>query len=131
MPPLTNNELKEFLTDKPHIMKLATLTREGWPYVCPVWYNYDGETFTIAGRTKAAWVANIRNDSRVSLCIDTCDAPYTRVIIEATAEIVDDNWLPQSPDRAIRYIGEEAGRRYYEENKHIPRALIPICPGVK
>ena len=61
MPPLSDNQLKEFLTGQPHIMKLATLTSEGWPYVNPVWYDFDGEAFTVAGRKKAAWVANIKN----------------------------------------------------------------------
>ena len=127
MPPLTDAQLKEFL-EAPRLMKLATLTSEGWPYVAPVWYDYDGESFTVAGRGKAAWVANIKNDHRVSLCIDTYETPYTRVSIEASASIIDDNWLPTSPDRAIRYIGEEAGRAYFEQMRHVPRALVRITP---
>ncbi len=128
MPPLNDRELQDFLSSGAHIMKLATLTSEGWPYVVPVWYDYDGEAFMVAGRGKAAWVANIRGDSRVSVCIDTTDAPYTRVIIEASAEITDPEWLPISPDRAIRYLGEEAGQRYFDEMRHVPRALVRIVP---
>lgn len=128
MPPLSKQQLKEFLTDQPHIMKLATLTSEGWPYVAPVWYDYDGEVFEVAGRSKARWVENIRNDGRVSLCIDTYEAPYTRVLVKATAEIVDANWFPTSPARAIRYIGDEAGRRYFEEMRNQPRARVRITP---
>ena len=30
-------------------MKLATLTPDGWPYLVPVWYDYDGEDFLLAG----------------------------------------------------------------------------------
>lgn len=128
MPPLTNNQLNEFLTDQPRIMKLATLTPEGWPYVVPVWYDYDGEAFTVAGRTKAQWVANIRENHRVSVCIDTYQAPYTRVLMKAGAEIIDPAWMPVSPDRTIRYIGEEAGRAYFEETRDQPRALVRIVP---
>ena len=73
-------------------------------------------------------LANIGGDSRVSVCIDTTDAPYTRVLIEANAEIIDAAWLPTSPDRAIRYLGEQAGRRYFDEMRHVPRALIRIVP---
>jgi PPOX class probable F420-dependent enzyme len=125
---LTAEELKQFLTDQPHIMKLATLSPDGWPSVNPLWYSYDGETFTVAGRRQAAWVANIRNDPRVSACIDTYEAPYVRVLIRATAEIVDDNWFVQSPERSIRYLGAEAGQAYFESKKHIPRVLIRINP---
>ena len=49
MPPLTKDGLAEFLTNQPHLMKLATLTSESWPYVVPVWYDYNGESFTVAG----------------------------------------------------------------------------------
>ena len=128
MPPLSDRQLQNFLSSDRHIMKLATLTSEGWPYVVPVWYDYDGQVFTVAGRCKARWVSNIRSDSRASVCIDTTDAPYTRVLIEADAEIVDSAWLPSSPERSIRYLGEEAGRRYFDEMRHVPRALIRIVP---
>ena len=128
MPQMTNDELQEFLSTGRHIMKLGTLAPDGWPNVVPVWYNYDGETFMVAGRGKAAWVANIKNDSRVFVCIDTSDAPYARVLIKATAEIDDPAWMPTSPDRAIRYLGQEAGQRYYEEKRHVPRTLITITP---
>ncbi len=128
MPQMTNDELQQFLSTGRHIMKLGTLAPGGWPYVMPVWYNYDGETFMVAGRGKARWVANIENDSRVFLCIDTSEAPYARVLIKATAEIKDPAWLPTSADRAIRYLGPEAGQQYYEEKRHVPRARITITP---
>ena len=77
MPRLTNQQLNDFLTSGAHLMKLATLTSEGYPYVAPIWYDYDGEAFYVAGRRTANWVAHIRDDERVSCCIDTCEAPYT------------------------------------------------------
>ena len=128
MPALTRIELQEFLTNGSHLMKLATLTSEGWPSVNPVWYRYEDEVFLVAGRRKAAWVENIRNDSRVSVCIDTCDSPYTRVLVEAEAVIVDDAWLGDWESWAIRYVGQEAGHRYFEETRTTPRTLIKITP---
>ena len=83
MPSLTKQQIQEFLTSGRHLLRLATLTPEGWPYVVPLWYDYDGEAFTVAGRRKARWVANIRNNPRVSGCIDTSEASYTRVLFEA------------------------------------------------
>lgn len=128
MPELNKQQFEAFLTSGSHLMKLATLTAEGYPYVNPVWYHYEGEAFYIAGRRRAAWVANIRSDGRVSFCIDTCEAPYTRVIVEGTAEIVDDAWLGEWRHWAVRYLGEELGGQYYEDTKHMPRAYIRITP---
>ena len=70
-------------------MKLATLTPEGWPYIVPVWYEYDGEAFSALGRPKSRWVAHIENDSRASICVDTTEAPYKRVIVQGNAKIAD------------------------------------------
>ena len=128
MPRMTKRQVNDFLTGGRHLMKLATLTPEGWPYVTPVWYHYDGEAFLVAGRTKSAWVDFIRRDSRVSACVDTCDAPYTRVLVEGSAEIVDGSWTGNWESWAIRYSGKEAGHRYYEETRHMPRALVRITP---
>ncbi len=128
MPSLTHNQVHDFLTSGRNLLKLATLTPEGWPYVVPLWYDYDGEAFSVAGRRRARWVANIRNDPRVSGCIDTADGAYTRVLFEGSAEVVDDSWLHTSSQRAVRYLGEEAGLRYFEDTHRIPRALIHIIP---
>ena len=48
--------------------------------------------------------------------------------MEGEAEIVDSAWLGDWEAWAIRYLSQEAGHRYYEETKHIPRALVRIVP---
>ena len=125
---LSQQELYDFLTTGRHLLKLATLTEDGAPYVVPLWYDYDGEAFTVAGRRRAAWVANIRRDARVGGLVDTEEAAYVRVVFQGRAEIVDDAWLHTSPARAIRYLGEEAGLRYYESTRREPRALVRVVP---
>jgi nitroimidazol reductase NimA-like FMN-containing flavoprotein (pyridoxamine 5'-phosphate oxidase superfamily) len=128
MPSLSRPQIDEFLTGGRHLMRLSTLTPEGWPYVNPVWYHYDGESFLVAGRTKAQWVDHIRTDGRVSACIDTSERSHTRVLVEGTAVVADAAWLGDWKAWAIRYLGQEAGHRYYEETRHIPRALVRIAP---
>ncbi len=128
MPALTSAQLSDFLSGGDHLMRLATMTPEGWPAVNPVWYQYDDGTFLVAGRRKARWVENIRLNSRVSACIDTSKSAHTRALVEGTAEIVDAAWLGDWESWAVRYMGQEAGSRYYDETRHIPRALVRITP---
>jgi len=130
MAQMNRAQLDTFLIDRDHLMKLATLTPDGAPYVNPIWYDYDGTTFLIAGRRKARWVENIAANPQVSFCIDTCNPPYSRVIVEGTAVIEDPAWLGKWEHWAIRYLGETAGHNYYEETKATPRALIRINPEV-
>ena len=130
MPALSERELHEFLTGDPQpLLKLATLTPDGWPYVVPVWYHYDGKSFDIAARVQNRWVPYVQADSRVGICIDTQDAPYSRVTASGRAEILDMSWFGDWEPWAIKYVGQEAGHKYYEDTKHIPRVLIRIVPG--
>ena len=78
MPGLTPQQLHDFLTGGRRLLKLATLTEDGYPYVVPLWYDYDGEAFSVAGRRRARWVANIRRDGRVGGLVDTEEAAYVR-----------------------------------------------------
>ena len=128
MPPMNEQQMREFLTGGGRILKLATLTPEGWPYVIPVWYRYDGEAFILMGRTKSRWVAHIEKDSRVSACVETPEPPYMRVLVEGTAEIADKAWLTDWSDWATEYFDQDTAHRYYEETKHIPRVLVKITP---
>lgn len=128
MPLLSKKQLDEFLQSGRLLIKLATLTGDGDPYVVPVWYEYDGTYFYVVGRQKNRWIRHIRRDPRVSACIDTYEPPYTRVLVQGTAEILDDNYRWTGLQRAIDYLGEEEGRRYFEETKNIPRVLIRITP---
>ena len=80
-----------------------------------------------AGARQTGWRTSATT-SAYPVCIDTCEAPYTRVIVEGTAELVDGAWMGDWKHWAVRYRGEEEGTQYYEETKHMPRAYIRITP---
>ena len=128
MPKLTKNGMEKFLTTGAKILKLGTITEDAYPYVNPLWYSYENELFFVAGRSKAVWVNHIKGNTKTSLCIDTDIAPYTRVIAETDAEILDPEWTGDWEHWAHRYLGEEEGHQYYEDTKHMPRILIRLNP---
>ena len=128
MPKLSKSEMEEFLTTGSKILKLGTVTAEGYPYVNPLWYSYEKDVFLVAGRSKAVWVSHIKENPKTSLCIDTYVAPYTRVIGETDAEILDAEWTGDWEQWAHRYLGEKEGHQYYEDTKHMPRVLVKLTP---
>tara|TARA_Y100000590_G_scaffold420199_1_gene522642 strand:- start:31148 stop:31612 length:465 start_codon:yes stop_codon:yes gene_type:complete len=128
MPYFTDTELTTFLTENANIMRLSTIDPDGHPYVTPVWFDYVQGSFNILGRKQNKWVDNIRLEAKVGACVDTSVAPYARVIITATAEIVDDNWFGDWISMAIRYMGEDKGNEYYNATKNIGRVFIKIKP---
>jgi len=128
MPKLSQQQIEEFLMTGSRVLKLGTMADSGYPYVNPLWYTYENGAFWVAGRSRAQWVGHIRSNSKVAACIDTPDAPYTRVIVQAEAEIIDDSWTGDWEHWALRYLGEELGHQYYEDTKHMPRVLIRLNP---
>ncbi len=131
MPGMNKREVEEFLTSGQHILKLATLDPDGWPYVVATWYHFQDGALLLAGRSKSRWVEYLRRDSRVSVWIDTegtDEESHRHVQMKGIAEIVDDRWTGDWSAWAIRYMGEDEGRGYYEETKHMPRVLVRITP---
>ena len=56
--------------DLVRVVTPGTLTEDGYPYVTPLWYEYDGSGYILIGRERADWIGHIRRDPRVGLCID-------------------------------------------------------------
>jgi len=78
---LTDAELAIFLAE-PWNGRIATISPEGWPYVAPVWYEFEGATrsFLVVGREHARWIAHIRQNPRVAFHVaDDLHAHHTRV----------------------------------------------------
>ena len=76
---LTDAELATFLAE-PWNGRIATITPEGWPYVAPVWYEFerDRRAFLVVGRERAQWIAHIRVNPRVAFHVaDDLHAQHT------------------------------------------------------
>ena len=84
MPPLTRDQERDFLQGPALIGKLGTL-RDGWPYVNPIWYEWDSTAFWIISKTLAQFVNNINQDDRAFLVVDKEDFAYVRVNVEGRA----------------------------------------------
>jgi PPOX class probable F420-dependent enzyme len=100
---------------KPYIATLATVREDGSPHTAPVWYRYEDGAFLVLTEGSSVKARNIRRDPRVELCIDDRErAPYHTVIVRGRATIEPypgDAWRLAL---AVRYLGEERGRRYVE-----------------
>ena len=132
---LSDAEVAAFLAE-PWNARIATTTPEGWPYVTPVWYDYEADprTFLVVGRQNAEWVAYIRGDPKVALLVaDDLHAEHTRVNVQGLAEIVDGPIAPANHPQlatmvermALRYLGPN-GPAYAKLTADRPRVVIRI-----
>jgi len=83
---MTPEELDAFLaaTD---VVALASLRRDGSPFVVPVGFDWDGEYFSVTIARDHAGVHRLRRDPRVSLSAGSHPAfPTKFVVVEGIAE---------------------------------------------
>ena len=58
-----------------------TLDADGAPLLAPIWFVYEEGRIWFTPRQHSEWLANIRRDPRVALCIDERVFPYRKVIV--------------------------------------------------
>lgn len=134
---LDEAELRRFLAE-PWNGRIATVSRDGWPYIAPVWYEFDGDRqhFLVVGRERAEWVDHIRDDPKVAFHVaDDEHAEHTRVLVLATAEIIEGPVAPSASPRLLelthrlsrRYLGAD-GPAYADRTIDRPRVLVRLEP---
>ena len=106
----------EALLGEPRVSVLGTVDPDGSPALAPVWHLWrDGAAIVLTDRSSRKW-RNIRANPRVSLCVDTKEAPYRAAIVEGTATEVEDDYAALLREAAVHYLGERAGNRYAERS---------------
>lgn len=68
---------------------LTTVGSDGRPYTVPVWFLWDGSTILIFSQPQKQKVRNLRKNARVTLALDDTKQGDDVVIVEGTAELLD------------------------------------------
>ncbi len=129
--PLSEEEQVEFL-NRPLIARLATIREDGYPFIAPLWFQWDGRCFWFVIREKAQFVPNLLRDPRVCISIATDSHPYARATILGHAEVVtrpgeSDRWKDITRQMTLRYVGD-VDPEYYKRTAKYPRWLIRVMP---
>ena len=129
--PLSKEEQAEFFS-RPLIARLATVREDGYPFIAPLWFQWDGKNFWFVIREKADFIPNLLRDPRVCVSIATDTPPYARATIVGRAEVVarpgeSDAWKKIARQMTLRYVGE-VDPGYYERTEKFPRWLIQVVP---
>lgn len=131
MPKLGDDDVREFLDEPGHLLRIGTVDEDGYPRVVPTWFIHrDGEVL-FTPRAPAVFLANIRRDPRIGLSIDEDALPYRKVTIQGDARVVhepgeDDAWRDLYRAIAYRYITVEGADAYVDATIDQPRALIAV-----
>ena len=128
---MSTEEMNEFLAG-PWLCRVACIKPDGWPYVVPSWYHWDGLCFWLVPRKRAAWAHYMALDPRVALTIDEPDPPIRKVLCEGTAVVVEaavGPYLENGEKSLWNRIGEKhTGPRYLGEKAGEYRGSVNVEP---
>ena len=132
MPKLSEHEMTEFLAERGHLARIATVRPGGAPSVVPVWFIFERDSILITPRKHSAFLQNIRHERRVAISIDEDAGLYRKVIFEGPVDILfevgeDRKWDDVYRRIACRYVDEDSADYYLTETKDQPRALIGLA----
>ncbi|MCP9947528.1 MULTISPECIES: PPOX class F420-dependent oxidoreductase [Actinomadura] len=130
MEKMTDGEWRAFVMEGTRTGKAGVTRKDGTPHVTPIWFVLDGDAlmFNTSGQSVKGRV--LARDPRVSICVDDQTPPYSYVLIQAEAEIVEDldESLRWATAIGARYMGperaEEFGRRNAVPSEYLVRARI-------
>ena len=114
--------------EKPRIGRLGTVRRDGSAHIAPIWFRFEGGEFLVLTERGSQKHKNVERDARVELCIDDEQAPYHTVLVRGGATVEAAPGREWREALAIHYLGDDAGRRYIEENMHANDIMLRIVP---
>jgi len=138
MAEMSKAEIAKFLMRGTFTGKLATVKKDGSSHVVPIWFVLDNENnrhkvgniiFTTG--ESSAKASNIRQDNRVSICVDDQVPPFSFVTIFGIAKIhpyKQKEVLKWATKIAERYMGKSNAEAYGRRNSEEGLIIVRIKP---
>lgn len=130
---LEEEELSSFLNEG-ILARLAVIDEEGFPYVNPVWFEWEPEEgiFWVIARKKSRWAEYMKKNPKVGLTIDDNRTPLRKVMAQGNAAVIEEpnvggQWVQIAERMSLRYLGEN-GPEYLVPTLDKPRWLFKITP---
>jgi hypothetical protein len=127
---LSASESLDWVFSQPRTAKLATVTASGAPHVAPVWVARDGDRIVFNTGADTMKGRAIARDPRVSMSFDDETPPFAFVLVQGTAEIVDDHEAKLHWATVIggRYMGEDVAEQFGVRNAVPGELLVVVTP---
>ena len=127
---LNDSEALDWVFAQARTAKIGVVTASGAPLVAPIWVARDGDRLVFNTGAGTAKGRAIRRDPRVSLCFDDETPPFAFVIVNGTAEVIEDLAEVRRWAAIIggRYMGEDQAEAYGERNGVPGELLVAVTP---
>ena len=115
---MTDDERRAFLQSPVRAAVLSTVRPDGRPHAAPVWFDLDGDNIVFNTGAETVKGRNLARDPRLTLCVQDDQPPFSFVVLEGTAMLIDDldevaHWAARIGGR---YMGADRAAEYGERN---------------
>ncbi|MFG2089581.1 MULTISPECIES: PPOX class F420-dependent oxidoreductase [unclassified Spirillospora] len=130
MEKMTDEEWRDFVSEGTRTGKAGVTRKDGTPHVTPVWFVLDGDDVLFNTGRDTVKGRSLARDPRVSICVDDQTPPFSYVLLQAEASLVEDLGEMRRWATVIgrRYMGaeraEEFGARNAVPTEYLVRARI-------
>ncbi|TDB75831.1 PPOX class F420-dependent oxidoreductase [Actinomadura sp. KC216] len=127
---MTDLEWRAFVSAGTRTGKAAVTRKDGAPHVTPIWFVLDGDDVLFNTARTSLKGRVLARDPRISICVDDQTPPYSYVMLQAEASLIEDLGEMRRWATVIgaRYMGadraEEFGARNAVPTEYLVRARI-------
>ncbi|QKG18969.1 PPOX class F420-dependent oxidoreductase [Actinomadura verrucosospora] len=127
---MTDSEWRAFVMEGTRTGKAGVTRKDGTPHVTPIWFVLDGDDLLFTTYHESIKARVLGRDPRLSVCVDDQAPPYSYVMIQAEARLIEDldelrRWATVIGGR---YMGADRGEEFGERNavpgEYLVRARI-------
>jgi PPOX class probable F420-dependent enzyme len=115
---------------------LATIDRDGFPRITPLWFVWDDGAFWMTSLEDRQHVADIRRSPNAAVCVDTERDPHhgkpgrpnRQITARGRATVAPDAHGAWTRKITMKYVPGQTGRDHAEFRASMPRILICVRP---
>ena len=119
---------QDALLREANVIVFSSVDAKGRPHATPVWYLYDDGEIRISVGKNEQKHKNVLRNPNVSVVIDRRGLPYYAIMIQGTAEIGPGLSDEDRLRLAVRYLGDDLGKRYTDSTNSADSVTLRIRP---
>ncbi len=111
--------------EDPNFIVVSTLGKDGTPRSTTIWVDIEGDDILINGYRSRGWIANLRRNPAIAMCIFDLKDPYFQVNITGEAvEFIDDGAEDHIDKLARKYTGADYKMHRPEDPRQLARIRV-------
>ncbi|HEY6395263.1 MAG TPA: TIGR03618 family F420-dependent PPOX class oxidoreductase [Candidatus Binataceae bacterium] len=125
--PMKKREIDQLLRE-PNISVVAVTAPDGAPHAVPTWYEYRGGEVVFHTGADSFKYKCLQKDPRVTLVVDTRNAPYKAVVLKGRATMEEKTDDARLKRMAVAYLGQKMGHAYAKGNLGAKVVVVKFRP---